>query len=250
LTLDLSGKVALVTGGGTGMGREISRQLAERGAQLMLSYAHSETEAAQAKAELTKLGVTVEARQADVRKVEHCDALVQHVIDTFGRIDVLINCAGTTRFIPFPDLAGVTEDAWDEILDVNLKGAFFLARAAGMWMRSEGDSGVIVNIGSTAGLSTRGSSIPYAVSKAALVQLTRTLASALAPHVRVNSVAPNTVMTKWWDGHEEAANANVATFRFGKPITVQEVADTVLLLVTNEGMSGQTIVVDAANVMH
>jgi 3-oxoacyl-[acyl-carrier protein] reductase len=252
LTLDLHGRVALVTGGGTGIGREISRQLALRGANLMLSYARSEADAASAAAELAHHGVRTATHRADVRSVADCDALVQATIETFGRIDVLVNNAGVTRFIPFPDLAAVTEEVWDDIFGVNLKGAFFVARAAGIWMRHHGDgAAVIVNISSTAGLTTRGSSLPYAVSKSALLHTTQTLAAALAPRVRVNAVAPSSVFTRWWTGLEDALQRTVEKdFRFGRAITVEEVADAVLLLITNEGMSGQTIVVDAANIMH
>jgi 3-oxoacyl-[acyl-carrier protein] reductase len=237
--------VALVTGGGAGIGLEISRRLADAGAALALSYATSQAEAESA---ASSLGGS--AHQANLTRVAEADALVDAVIAKHGRLDVVVNCVGVTRFIPFEDLAAVTEDVWDNILDVNVKAAFFLSRAAGQWMRDQGEGGVIVHVSSVAGLITAGSSLPYAVAKAAEIHLTRSLATALAPAVRVNCVAPATVATRWWDqnqpGLERARNAS----RFKRLATAEDVADATLLLVTNESMSGQTLVVDLANIMH
>src|ERR1051326_8586496 len=180
------------------MGYEISQRLAERGANLALSYATSEAIAEQAAADLrADAGIRCSVHHADLRRVADTDALVQAVLAEHGQLDVVVNCAGLTRFISFEDLAAVSEDVWDAILDVNLKGAFFLSRAAGICMRERGSGGVLVHVASTAAFSARGSSLPYSVAKAAVVQLTRTLAHALAPSVRVNAVAPGTVDTRW-----------------------------------------------------
>jgi 3-oxoacyl-[acyl-carrier protein] reductase len=251
LTLDLHGRVALVTGGGAGMGLEISRRLADRGADLALSYARSKQLAEAAAETLRTSGVRCVVRAADLRKVADADALVESVIAEYRRLDVVVNCAGTTRFIEFEDLAAISEDIWDDILDVNLKGAFFLSRAAGQWMRDHSSDGVIVHVASTAAFSTRGSSVPYTVAKAAVVQLTRTLAQALAPNVRVNAVAPGTVATRWWDDAAPGTLERVRnTTRFKRLATASDVAEAAVMLVTNESMSGQTVVVDLANIMH
>jgi 3-oxoacyl-[acyl-carrier protein] reductase len=234
------------------MGCEIARVLAERGADVAIGYAHSRAEAESTADRLRSLGVRSSAHQADVGKVAECDALVQTVLDTYGRVDILVNGAGTTHFIDFADLAAVTEAVWDEIFDINLKGAFFVARAAGLWMREHGDDhAVIVNIASVSAFVPRGSSVPYSVSKAALVHATKALAWSLAPHVRVNAVAPGLVLTRWWTrlGQDEVQR-QIDSTRFKRAVAVQDVVDATMLLIENESMSGQTIAVDPATTMH
>jgi 3-oxoacyl-[acyl-carrier protein] reductase len=232
------------------MGAEISRRLAGQGADLAISYAHSKAPAEQTTASLTALGLRAVALQADLTRLDQIDALIAQVTSTFGRLDVLVNCVGLTRFIDFEQLDAITETVWDEILDTNLKGAFFVSRAAGLWMRQQA-GGVIVNVASTAAFSTRGSSLPYNVAKAGVVQMTRVLAQALAPSVRVNCVAPGTVPTRWWDnGPPGAIERATAASRFKRLSTAEDVADAALLLVQNESLSGQTLVVDLATVMH
>jgi 3-oxoacyl-[acyl-carrier protein] reductase len=248
--VDLHGRIALVTGGGTGMGREISRRIAARGARVAISYSRSESEAHAAASE-----IDARAFQADVRNLEDINALVASTTRELGGLDVLVNCVGLTRFIDFENLDAVTEEVWDAILDVNLKGAFFVSRAVGLWMRQTSEQrpggGVIVNVSSTAAFSTRGSSIPYNIAKAGVVQMTRTLAQALAPAVRVNCVAPGTVPTRWWDhGPPGALDRAIANSKFKRLTAAEDVADAVLLLVENDSLSGQTLAVDLASVMH
>ncbi len=252
MSLDVRGRVALITGGGTGMGSEIAQALAERGADIALGYSRSRDDAESTAERLRGLKIRASTHQADVARVAECDALVHSVLDTYGRLDILVNGAGTTHFIDYANLQAVTEEVWDEIFDVNLKGAFFVSRAAGLWMREHGDGhAVIVNIASVSAFAPRGSSIPYSVSKAALVHATKGLASALAPAVRVNAVAPGLVLTRWWArrGEDEIAR-QVAATAFKRDVSVQDVVDAAVLLVQNESMSGQTIAVDAANIMH
>jgi 3-oxoacyl-[acyl-carrier protein] reductase len=233
------------------MGSAISHALATGGADVAISYAHSRSDAETTSNELRALGADSSVHRADVRNVQECDGLVQAVIERHGRLDILVGCAGTTRHIAFPDLANVTEEVWDDIFDVNLKGAFFVSRAAGMWMRERGDGhSVIVNITSTAAFGTTGSSIPYSVSKGALVQTTRLLAVALAPSVRVNSVAPGLVLTRWWTQlGDQAVQQRIASTRFQRPVALDDVVQTTVVAITNESISGQTLVVDPANIM-
>jgi 3-oxoacyl-[acyl-carrier protein] reductase len=249
--LDLHGRVALITGGGTGMGRAIGTALASQGASVAISYAHSRDDAEATSEQLRSLGVRSAAFRADVRQVAECDGLVEAVIEDFGRLDILVGCAGTTRHIPFPDLAGVTEEAWDDVFDTNLKGAFFVTRAAAIWMREHGDGrSVIVNITSTAAFGTTGSSIPYSVSKGALVQTTKLLAVALAPKIRVNSVAPGLVLTRWWTQlGDEVVQQRIASTRFQRPTELDDVVQVAMVAITNESISGQTLLVDPANIM-
>ena len=130
MSFDLRGRVALVTGGGSGMGFEISQRLAALGADLAISYARSDQLAQQSAEALRGAGRRCSVQQADLRRVAEAERLVDSVLAEYGRLDVVVNSAGTTRFIDFEDLAAVTEDVWDDIVDVNLKGAFFLSRAA------------------------------------------------------------------------------------------------------------------------
>src|SRR5207244_3428277 len=127
--------------------------------------------------------------------------LIPEILGQFGRLDILINDAGTTKFVPFPDLEGVSDEDWDRIMSVNVKGPWMMARAAAQAL-AESD-GSIVNVASVAGIRPGGSSLTYCVSKAALIHLTSCLAVALAPGVRVNCIAPGLFLTRWTAGFPE-----------------------------------------------
>src|SRR6476646_7645848 len=206
--MDLNGKVAIVTGGGTGIGHAVCVRLARAGAKgIVVNYSRSEDDAQATARELGALGSETLVHRADVSEEAAVKAMVAATIARFGRLDVLVNNAGTTRFIAHPDLDALTDEVWDEILGVNLKGTFYCCRAAAPELRKA--KGAIVNIASIAGHRATGSSIVYAVSKAAEIQLTRALALALAPDVRVNSVSPGLVSTRWFRKRfgDEAAEA-------------------------------------------
>src|SRR5512147_2475667 len=187
--MDLNGKAAIVTGAGTGVGRATALALAKQGCSVIVNYSRSR-EAAEATArEAAALGVKAVAFQADVADDRACRSLVETAERELGRLDVLVNNAGTTRFIPHAELERVADDDWNQILAVNLKGPFQCARAARPALERAG-GGMIVNVSSVAGIIATGSSIPYCASKAALNNLTIALARALAPRIRVNAVAP------------------------------------------------------------
>jgi len=247
--MDLKGSVGLVTGGATGIGRAVCLELAKAGARgVVVNYSRSLAEATATAAELSALGVEGLPVKADVSREDEVKAMVEQAAEHFGRLDVLVNNAGTTRFIPFPDLDAVTDEVWQHILGVNLMGTWYTSRAAAPHLRQSG--GCIVNIASIAALRASGSSLPYGVSKAAINQLTRALAVALAPEVRVNAVNPGLVATRWFRQPfgDDAAAAQEAAMAKRTPLhlvaTPEHVAQAVMAFVQSDLVTGQHLVVD------
>jgi 3-oxoacyl-[acyl-carrier protein] reductase len=247
--MELKGSVGIVTGGATGIGRAVCLELARAGAKgVVVNYSRSSTEATATVAELAALGVEGLPVKADVAREDEVKAMIERAAEHFGRIDVLVNNAGTTRFIPFPDLDAVTDEVWQHILGVNLMGPWYAARAAAPHLRQS--RGCIVNIASIAALRGSGSSLPYGVSKAALTQLTRALAVALAPEVRVNAVNPGLVSSRWFRQPfgDDAAEAQEAAMAKRTPLqavaTPEQVAQAVLGFIRSDIVTGQHLVVD------
>ena len=247
--MELAGRVAIVSGGGTGIGRATSLRLAKAGAKaVVVNFSRSGADAEATAREVRGLGAEAIPFRADVADEPQVKAMVAATADRYGRIDVLVNNAGTTHFIPHPDLDSLTDAVWNEILNVNLKGTFFCCRAAAPELKKTG--GAIVNIASIAAHRASGSSIAYAVSKAGVVQLTRALALALAPEVRVNSVSPGLVSTRWFSSRfgDEAATAQEETFAKQTPVqkiaTPDDVARAVIAMLENDLITGQDLVVD------
>ncbi len=247
--MELDGRVAMVTGGGTGIGRATSLRLARGGVRaVVVSFSRSENDARASAGELRSLGCEALTYKADVADESDVKGLVAFAVERFGRLDVLVNNAGTTHFIPHADLDGLTDQVWDDILRVNLKGTFFCCRAAAPALRET--RGAIVNIGSIAAYRASGSSIAYAVSKAGLLQLTRGLALALAPDVRVNSVSPGLVSTRWFRSRfgDDAAVAQEEAFAAATPLKriagPDDVARAVVALVENDLIKGVDLGVD------
>jgi 3-oxoacyl-[acyl-carrier protein] reductase len=237
-------KVALVTGSATGIGRAVALRLADQGLAVAVNYSRSETEARDTLADVAKLGVPALLCRCDVRNDAAVRAMMADIARELGGLDVLVNNAATTRFIDHQDLEGLTEAVWDEILDVNLKGAFYCCRAAIPLMKQRG-RGAIVNVSSVAGVMGHGSSIAYAASKGGLNTLTKSLARAFAPAIRVNAVAPGPVITRWLADHMDLVERMVALTPMGRAATPEDVADLVCFLATGTDLvTGQVMIVD------
>src|SRR5574341_1157318 len=200
--MELSGRVALVTGGAGGIGGAVVRGLAKAGiAGVAINYRKSSKEAEDLAGEVERSGVKAIAVRADVQSDEQVRAMIAKIGKNFGRLDILINNAGVTHWVKLADLEGLTDAIWDEILDVNVKGAFRCSRAAAKLLGA--NLGMIINVSSISGVlapSTM-SSLAYGTAKAALIYMTRGLAVAMAPKVRVNCVAPAFTDTPWMRQH-------------------------------------------------
>ena len=185
--MELNGRVALVTGGAGGIGGAVVRRLAQAGISgVAINYRKSSKEAEDLAGEIERGGVKSLAIQADVQNDAQVRGMVAKIGAEFGRLDILVNNAGMTHWVKISDLEALTEEIWDEILDVNVKGAFRCVRAAAKLL--EANLGMIVNISSISGVLSPStmSSRAYGTAKAALIHLTKGLAVALAPKVRVN----------------------------------------------------------------
>lgn len=231
--------VALVTGSTSGIGEAVVRRLAADGTRVVVHSRHS-TEAGRALAE--ELGGAYV--QADLGVEEEARGLVGKALEHFGRLDVLVNNAGISRPIPHADLAAATPADWRQLLEVNLIAPWVLCTAALPALRHSPGGGSIVNITSHAGVRPKGSSVPYAASKAALNHVTRLLAAALGPDVRVNAVAPglvDTPMTKDWAQAHELWRDRAPMHRPARPA---DVADLVASVIASGYLTGEVIVLD------
>jgi 3-oxoacyl-[acyl-carrier protein] reductase len=243
-----SRKVALVTGAATGIGRAVALRFAARGLAVAVNWSRSEADARQTVALVEKLGVPALLCRANVADDGAVRQMVAACREELGGLDVLVNNAGTTRFIDHADLEALTDEVWDEIVGVNVKGTFHCCRAAAPLLLERG--GAIVNITSVAGLQGNGSSIPYAASKAALNTMTKSLARSLAPKVRVNAVAPGPVKTRWLRGHEDMVDRYLTLTPLGRAAEPDDIADAVVFLALDQTlMTGQVIVVDGGRTM-
>jgi 3-oxoacyl-[acyl-carrier protein] reductase len=249
--MEIKGCVAVVTGGTGALGRLICRALAQNGANVALGYQSSAAIAKETVEDLQKEGIRAIAIQADVSIQGDVNRLVETALKEFGRIDILINDAAYNTWVAFPDLEALTPEIWQKILQTNTTGPYMLMRAIGPIMKKQG-RGRIVNIGSIAGFQPAGSSIAYAVSKAALTHLTRCMAVALAPEVLVNCVAPG-----FLEGTRMSSNlappyvekAKKAAL-IGKAAEKEDVVEQILTFLRTESTTGQTVIIDGGRVFH
>jgi ketoreductase RED2 len=181
--------------------------------------------------------------QGDVSDEAQARALVDAALERWGRLDIVVNNAGWTTVIPHDDLDAVTDDVFRRILDVNLFGTWYLTRAAMPHLAATGD-GVVVNVTSVAGVRPTGSSVPYAVSKAAINHLTVLLANVCGPDVRVNAVAPGLVATPWTEDWDNLHAAVAAISPLGRSAVPDDVAEVIVGLVHSSYVTGEVVLVD------
>ena len=238
--------VVLITGGATGVGRACAVQFAEIGFDVVINYSRSEAEAYETEKLVREIGQDAWVMQADVSDEAAVKAMFARVQKECGRLDVLVNNAAKTEFVEHKNLDALTEEIWDSILAVNLKGPFFCIKAAAPLLRKSGE-GAIVNVSSIAGICGRGSSIAYCASKGALNTLTKSMALTLAPDIRVNAVCPGPIESRWLLSvmSEDALQGLAANYPIPRPAKPSDIADAVLHLAVGTTLStGQLHVVD------
>ncbi len=238
MTAPLAGHVALVTGSSSGIGAATARAFADAGAAVLVNSARSVT-AGEAVAASLPDALYV---QGDITEEGTPERLVAAAVDRWGRLDTLVNNAGTTAVIPHHDLAAAPVDVWRRIFETNVFGTWAMTVVALPALREA--RGSVVNVASVAGVRPVGSSIPYASSKAALNHLTVLLAKVVGPEVRVNAVAPGLVDTPWtadWDVIRQAVQQMAPLRRSGRP---EDIAEVILALARSAYVTGQVLVVD------
>ncbi|MDE3192387.1 MAG: SDR family oxidoreductase [Chloroflexota bacterium] len=242
-------KAALVTGSTRGMGRAAVLELARHGYDVAVNYAKSREQAEKVVAEATALGARSVALAADVADEAAVIRMAGAVKDAFGRLDALVNNAGVTIATPPSDLEGLRMSDWDRVFAVNVRGTFQVTRACVPLLR-EAPAPAIVNLASIVGLRPGPQPFPYAASKAAIVNLTRTLAGALGPKIRVNAVAPGWVVGEWMeqqlgDSYDRLMERRAKMTPLRRCVTPEEVAVTIVDLIEhNPFVNGEIVVID------
>ncbi|MEM7218902.1 MAG: SDR family oxidoreductase [Pseudomonadota bacterium] len=251
--MDLEGAVVIITGSSSGVGAACARQCAEQGAHVAINYAGNRAGAEATQAACEALGVETLVQQADVANDADCQALAAAALERWGRIDGLVNNAGTTKFCAHHDLDGLDADDFQRIYAVNTVGAFQMARAVAPAMR-QGGRGSIVNVASIAGVMGVGSSIAYAASKGAMITMALSLARVLGPEIRVNTVCPGFIQGDWLrEGMGETVYDKVkADLEASAPLRATATADTVaegilMFLSGPSVVTGETLLLDGGH---
>lgn len=243
--MKLKGKVALVTGGGTGMGRAMCLKFASEGAGVAVNYSKSQKQAVEVADAARRVGAAALAIKADVAQDQEARRLVEETVAKLGRLDILVNNAGWTHRVNHRELEGLTEEVLERTWAVNVKGPLYCIRAAIPHMLKVG-GGAIVNVTSIAAFQGAGSSVIYCASKAALGTITKSLARAYAKdNIRVNAIAPGFVDTGFVDWPREVVEKNIKVSPMGRIPTVDDIANAALFLACDAtGITAQTIFVD------
>jgi 3-oxoacyl-[acyl-carrier protein] reductase len=241
--------VALVTGSARGIGRAAALALAAHGHDIVINYSVSEPAAQQVAKEVSQHGAAALVSRADVADEQAVLEMVASARRQFGRLDVLVNNAGMSIDVPAADLDGLAMTDWDRVFAVNVRGLFQVTRACVPLLR-EAPRAAIVNTASIVGLRPGPQPLPYSASKAAVVSLTRTLAGALGPAIRVNAVAPGWMEGEWMEArlgenYERLMQRRARMTPLGRCVTAEDVAQTILsLAVSNPFVTGEVVVVD------
>ncbi len=247
----LERKVAIITGSATGVGAAAARQLAEHDCNVVINYTKSKDEAEETAETCRAQGVEALVYQGDVGQDEACRGMAAGAMEAWGRIDYLINNAAKTKFNPFPDLEGLTADDFLDIYRVNVVGVYQMVRAVEPHMRKQG-KGAIANTSSIGGVTGIASSIPYAASKAALNLMTKSLAHVLAPEIRINTVVPGAIQTRWLRGgmgdeaYEAFIEATTQILPLKKVANPDEIAEALVWFCEGATLvTGETLIVDS-----
>jgi NAD(P)-dependent dehydrogenase (short-subunit alcohol dehydrogenase family) len=238
----LAGKVALVTGAGKRLGRAVALRLAEEGMGVAVHYRESVDDAAEVVRTIEEMGQKAAAVRADLLSVDEIRQMVLAVGNELGRLDLLVNCAA--NFLP-GSVISTTEEIWDASLDTNVKAQFFVAQAAAPMLRRS--KGAIVNFSDTGGILGWPGFIGHSVAKAGMINLTKSLAKALAPEVRVNAIAPGTITMAGDPPEWEQEFVKLAPLKkSGRP---SDIADAVVYLATADFLTGHTLVLDGGRTL-
>lgn len=242
--MKLKNKVVVVTGGGTGIGRGICHRFAQEGAVVVVNYSISKKQAKEVVAEIGNLGGRAADIRADVSKDREARELIEKAVSHFDRLDVLVNNAAWTRYIPHLNLEDLSEEILENTWSVIVKGSIYCTRAAVPHLRANG-GGSVINITSNAGFTAKGSTIIYGASKAALTFITKALARALAPEIRVNAIAPGFVDTGFVNWTPEILDQLKRQTHLGQPILPENVGDAAVFLASDAvATTGQTFLTD------
>ena len=244
-------KVAIVTGSATGVGAATAVLLAEKGCNVVINYTRSKEEAMATAQLVEQHNVECFVFQADVSNDDECKSMVEAAIKKWGKIDYLVNNAGKTKFNPFENLEGLSSEDFLDIYSVNVVGPYQMIKAVVPYMKQQG-GGAIVNDSSLAGINGVGSSIAYVTSKAALNIMTKSLAHVLGPEIRINTVAPGPIQTRWLKGGmgDEAYSALIEQAENELPLkqvaTAEDVAETLVWFLEGAKLiTGEVLIVDS-----
>lgn len=245
--------VAIVTGSSRGVGAACVNQLAQRGWNLVVNYSRSAEQAEQVAQQCTVAGAEVLLQQADVTRDADCVQLVADTVARFGRIDALVNNAGTTKFVNHHELGGLDAEDFQHIYATNVIGAFQMTRAARPYLQKAAAASVVM-MASIAGIKGIGSSIAYAASKGAMITMTRSLARVLGPEIRVNAICPGAIQGQWLrDGlgeqaYDKAMSSLSQALPLARVATAEDVAHAIIACIESMPMTtGETLLLDGGH---